>query len=48
VQSFTDEPTMAGSSSNPSDSQMLLHLPLCLLPKQALGIFDSIGKDITL
>ena len=32
AQSFTDEPAMAGSSSNPSDGQMLLHLPLSLSP----------------
>ena len=30
VQSFTDEPAMVGSSSNPSDGQMLLHLPLSI------------------
>ena len=28
AQIFTDEPAMAGSSSNPSDGQMLLHLSL--------------------
>ena len=44
VQIFIDEPAKVGTSS---DGQMLL-LSLCLLlPKEALGVYDSTDKKIT-
>ena len=44
VQIFIDEPAKARNSS---DGQMLLLSLSLLLPKEAIGVFDSTDKEIT-